>query len=372
MSQRGSIILIIPAIFILGGTFFTFFLVKKIPKKQEQTIKNHFEKILNLPQENIPTQDQEKTSPKETKIEISPTPTIKKNPLGTIKGRVQGGYYKQPLGGVKITAKGQNIQKSTVSGEDGQFLIENLPVGDYVLSFNDPKYSFSEFKISVKEGENLLSSTPHGFLKNPQPLSINGTVFADKNGNNTKDGNDEGLKSTLLLYSKVGDSWVVSSTISTDNQGSFSLQVKDIGPHKLEPTDITFYNKPNPVEFIVDGYGGEKNYMFPYYPTVSQSGFVIYVFNDKNENAIRDSDEEYIHYQYAEITNTSTGKQTKVGVGENGWEEKPADYGNYTIKLVPQDNSWSYYYKITLGEAQTVVTNTSGQSTVLLGAHKLY
>ena len=150
------------------------------------------------------------------------------------------------------------------------------------------------------------------------------------------------------------------------------MEIKDGSTYKLVPTDYTYNRKPGSVEFVVDGYGETKEFTFPYYPTSSTAKLTIKVFNDKNENGTQDSDEEDIDYYYAEITNTSTGKSDKTSIVPEGAAYPYYDYGVYKFKLVPGNDAWAQEYKITKSEDSATITNTSGDQTVKLGAHKLY
>lgn len=306
----------------------------------------------------------------------TPTSTPIPVKVGSLSGQTVGGYYSRPLAQTNITISGQGITKNTTSDNSGNFSFTNLPIGKYTLSFTHPEYNFNDWKdYEVKEGENILPRTPNGFLKVFKPTTIKGSVFVDHNNNNQKDNGDEGLKAMLIVKNKIGDSsWGNYKYIDVDNSGNFSLEIPEGSIFKIFPTEYTYYNKPaETAEFIVDGYGGTKEFNFAYFPTSAQAGLILQVFNDKNENGIQDTDEEYIDYYYAEVTNTSTGQVDKTSVGPSGTKVREfIEYGNYNIKLIAGDQSWAYYYKITKGEASVSITNTSGQQTVKLGAHKLY
>jgi hypothetical protein len=303
----------------------------------------------------------------------SPTPT----PVGNLKGNIVGGYYSRDVGGVQVLIKElTNIKGTSLS--DGSFEIKNIPIGNYSVSFSHPEYTFSEMNINIKEGSNILDKNVSGWLTNPKPTQVNGNCYSDKNDNKSKDGNDVALDAVLSLHIKKGGSWTHSQSIKSDPQGNFSLSLQKTGVYKIEPGGYTFYTKPGSQEFTVDGYGGTKNYSFAYKPNQSQAGFKVYVFNDKNENGSKDSDEEYIHYQSAKITNlsgTSTmavGNTWNVVVGEDGFQISYVDYGDYKIELYPENDSWGFYYKITKKEATLTVNATSDHQTVTLGAHKLH
>lgn len=352
MNQRGIAPLIILLIIAVVGTTSYFLVIKPSGFLQKQ--------IDNIKHEISPS--------------VSPTPTP--TPPASLKGTVIGGYYSKPIANVEISIKNNGFEKKTKSSEDGSFVFKEISPGSYDLSFSSSEYSFTGQKIDLKEGENTLDKNVFGALKNPKPLTLKGLVFSDKNSNGLKDGSDTPLDAILFVYEK--SSGTLKKTIKPDYQGNFSDQILIVGTYQLQPGAYTFYKQPGEVEFVVDGYGGTKTYNFAYVPTVSQAGFKIYVFNDKNENSIRDSDEEFIHYQHAKITNTSgtstsaAGNTWNVAVSAEGDVESSVNYGNYTIQLEPDDSSWSYYYKITKGQESLSITATSGIQIIYLGAHKLY
>jgi len=323
--------------------------------------------------EEIPLLDAVK-SPEKTDESSS---TILDSVLGSFKAKIVGGYYSYPLSG-EVIMTGQGITKSTKSSSDGWFTIAELPVGKYKINITHPEYNFSEFEVEVAEGENIFDRSLNGFLKNFQPLKITGQTYKDVNSNGSKDNGEGGIDIFFILYIKNNTDWNQVTTVQTDDNGNFSFQQEQPGVYKLEPVYATNYSKPDPVEFTVDGYGGSKNYLFGYKALVSQDGIEIFVFNDINENSIKDDSEGYIHYQSARITNlsgTSTrpdGNTWMVAVSDDGYSESPLDWGEYKVELEPQDSSWDFYYKITKREQTVSVNPQSGKQRVELGAHKLY
>lgn len=290
---------------------------------------------------------------------------------GTVSGKVNVGYYFRSLAGITVKATGGGFSKTATTGNDGSFYLDNLPIGFYKIYFEHPDYDFNVATVQVNTGDNSISEIAHGNLKNFQPLNVVISVFSDNNGNGIRDGEERNLGAVMTLYKKSGNSWLAYKSINVDDSGTYSLSVSELGEYKIEPNYHTFYTKPGAQTFVVDGYGGNRSFSFGYVPTVSSYGFIIYVFDDKNENSARDYGEEYINYQYASITSPS-GDNTHLAINSAGSVETQLEYGVYTIQLVPENSSWEYYYKITKGTASVNVTQTSGQQQVELGAHKLY
>ncbi|OGE65008.1 hypothetical protein A3I48_02115 [Candidatus Daviesbacteria bacterium RIFCSPLOWO2_02_FULL_36_7] len=366
MNQQGFAPIILILILVVGG----FFVATKILPKNNTT------PLLNQ-EKGSSDSVRSSSSSATTSRPAAPAATNKPVKLGSIKGKVVGGYYSRGLANATVTAKGE-IQKTVSTDSAGNFTVADLPVGKYTLSFSHPDYiNFADWKdFEVEERNNYLNRTPNGFLKDFKPTTIKGTVFVDRDGNNQKDSGDEGLDAGLEIYNKVGDSsWNLYQNVQADKSGNFSVSIKDVSTYKVVPLFYTFFNKPsNEEQFVVDGYGEAKEYSFAYYPTASQAKFDILVFNDKNENSVQDTDEEYIDFYYAEVTNTTTGKsyKTSVSAQTGGGKGNPVtDYGVYKVKLIPGDDSWAYYYKVTKSEDIATVGNNTGDVTIKLGAHKL-
>lgn len=366
MSQKGfvPIIFIIVIVVLIGGSLV-------ISKK------------LNSPVEEQPISTSSAKQPKgtqqnTTQPKVSPTPlpkaTLKPTKTGTLKGKVAGGYYLKVLSDTNVIIKGTGVEKTTKTDNSGIFTFSKVPVGKYNLSFSHPDYNISDVNnVTVSEGETFYDRTINGFLKVIKPTTFKGKVFVDRNDNRQQDAGDEGLDALIEVYNRVGDGWSLNHNINADKSGSFTFEVKEDGiTYKFVPTDYTFYTKPSPVELVVEGYGGTKELSFPYYPTSSSSKLTIYVFNDKNENNVQDADEENIDFYYADITNISTGKNEKTTVVTEGATYTYYDYGAYKIKLVAGNDAWAATHKITKSEDIITITNTSGDQTVKLGAHKLY
>jgi hypothetical protein len=306
------------------------------------------------------------------------TPTPTPVPKAIVKGSVTGGYYAKSLQGVDVTAVNGVSKKVTKTDSSGNFSFTDLVVGEWTLSFSHAEYTFDGVSIDTKEGENVLSNAVSGRLANPKPTTVTVFMFSDKNRNGGYDSGENGLDafSTLNYWSQ--NQWMRERTVDADSSGNVTVSLSKIGKYQLVPAGYTFYTKPGPVEFVVDGYGGSKKYTFPYKPDRVEVGCTIYVFNDKNENGSRDGGEENIHYQYMRVTNTSgsitvpLGSSYNVAVSTDGETLSQIFPGTYKFELIPEDYSWEHYYKITKREETTTLDNATPHKTIYLGAHKLY
>lgn len=306
----------------------------------------------------------------------SPEPIATPIPKGSLSGKIIGGYYSRPVNNVEITIKNDVFEKKFFSNQEGNFSQDEIPPGLYTLTFLHPEYVFIEQKIEIKEGRNILEKSIFGNLKNPKPTTLNGLIFVDRNSNGVKDGDDGALDASLSIYEK--SSGTLATVARANSLGNFSSQITKIGVYTIEPGGYTFYGKPGNKELIVDGYGGTKTLNFGYIPLQVEAGFTIYVFNDKNENGSKESDEEYIHYQYVKVANLTgiitepLGNTYNTAVGVEGSSTNQFEPGTYKFEMIPEDSSWDYYYKITKREQTLNFTQTTSHQTIYLGAHKLY
>lgn len=371
---------ILALLLIATATAFSFYSQKnKQSNSQNQTSSTPtIAPSFNLDLTPIPTNQDKNanispTSSPKSDTSSTPTPIPTRVLQGAISGETRvSGYYQRPLAGIDVTASNEKFNKSTKTQENGNYYISNLPIGYYTISFNHPDYNFGNLKIQVNAGNNSIPNIALGLLKNPQPLKISFSAFSDNNSNGSKDSGEQDLNATITLYKKSGTSWQYYKSFTADAQGNYSLEIIESGEYKFDPGSYTFYNKPSSQTLIVDGYGGNKTFSLAYIPTVSNNGLKIYVFNDKNENSQKDVDEEYIHYQYANIVHYTSGKSINLVISDTGSEYRNIEIGTYNINLIPESQSWSYYYKITKGSYSVNITLISEQQKVELGAHKLY
>lgn len=307
----------------------------------------------------------------------TPTPTPTPVPTGFLTGKLTGGYYSKPIANVKITATGSS-NKEAVSDGNGAFIISDMNIGNYNLSFDSSDYKFSSFSVEIKEGENKLDKAVYGSLINPKPMILNAYCFIDSNKNSTKDSGEKPIDASASLFYYESNTWVLQKNLPCKTSGSFSETLTKIGKYRLEPGGYTFYAKPGVQDLVVDGYGSTKNINLGYIPLKVEGGFTVYVFNDKNENGSRDTDEENIHYQYVRITNLSgvitqpLGSSYNVAVSTSGEGFNQFETGTYKFELIPETSSWDVYYKITKRETTVVFDQNTPRQTIYLGAHKLY
>lgn len=300
---------------------------------------------------------------------LTPTPTP--IPQGRVEGEILDSFDNSFKANITVRLLGdQNYE--VISDSAGKFLFENTTVGGYKINGEDND-SISESKdVTVGPGQ-ITSVRLYVFLKNPKPSRLSGIVFEDRNKNGIKEDYEQGIGALLALhkYNSSGKTEFFAN-ITADSSGSYSSSLNAPAKYLLVPLYKTFYTPPGSKTVIARGYGASISLNIGYIPQVATGGMKIYVFNDKNENDQRESDEEFIHYQYAEITNSTTGKVWKVAISSSGDQESNIDFGRYQVRLVPQDESWSLYYKITKGFGEANLSSDSISAEIYLGAHKLY
>lgn len=300
----------------------------------------------------------------------TPLPTPTPVSPGRVEGKVIDSFDDQAKANLTVRLLG--VQNYTLtSSEKGAFTFENIPVGEYKINAEDNDNT-TESKDVVVESEKTTQITLYAFLKNPKPSLLKGTTFEDKNSNGVQDGGEPGTD-VMLSIKKINKNGSVSDVapIMSDKNGNYSYTLPAPAKYSITPLYKTFYKAPDSKSLTSRGYGSPLTASFGYIPETATGGLKIYVFNDKNENGQKDGDEEYIHYEYVEVVNQTTGKSFKTGVGVNGTDYPYGDFGHYTFTMIPQDASWAYYYKITKGSTTADLTRETTSVEVYLGAHKL-
>jgi len=270
-----------------------------------------------------------------------------------------------------------DIPNGNTSGLQRKHKINNQGWTSYTNHFTlcfDPQEGSNTISLQYKNslGEESNVYTRNFSFRKRQPTNLTLTSFIDNNGNGSKDGSEQGLNALLTIKKKTNGQWYKYQSANSNQQGNYSQSIIELGEYTVEPGVYTFYDKPSSQGFTVDGFAKNLNLFFAYKPTVSTAGLTIFVFNDKNENNTEDSGEEYINYQYAQITNQNTGESINLAISNSGADYSYISFGDYQIKLVPETESWNQYYTITKGQVNVNVSATSGTQTVKLGAHKLY
>lgn len=204
------------------------------------------------------------------------------------------------------------------------------------------------------------------------PSNINGNVFQDKNSNGVQDDGELGLNAMVEVNVFVAPDRIEKvKTANAGKDGKFGISLNGPAKYSLIPSHYTFFNPPNSQIFSVSGLGEEINVSFPYVPNAASGGLKLYVFNDKNENGGRDDGEETINYSVASVSLPDSTVE-RYAIPPEGMDITHIPFGHYKIELIPADQSYSYYFKITKGVVETDLSPNSDRAELYLGAHKLY
>ncbi|MFZ6052422.1 TonB-dependent receptor [Halocola ammonii] len=98
--------------------------------------------------------------------------SLAQSQTGTIQGKVTGGGDNLPLANVIITS----LQKGTTTDEEGTFLFEQVPAGEYELKFSYVGYKGAFEKILVSAGETTSISVDLKPSVNISEVVVSGTM----------------------------------------------------------------------------------------------------------------------------------------------------------------------------------------------------
>lgn len=302
----------------------------------------------------------ENQSPSTT--EASPLPTV------AVSGMISDDFLGAALGSVNIFFKNETtgIETKVLTDANGKYSV-SLTQGTYSVSAQTSTHSLTSQLLEISESDKTINYQLK--MSNPKNSQLTVSAYKDDNKNNTYENDEQNLDTLLTLYKESNGQWQkVQDIILRSGPATLSL---DRGKYRVIPGNHTFFNPPSEKAFTVDGYGKAHIFSFAYQPTVSEGGITLYVFNDKNENSIREADEELIHYQAAHVTNQSTNQSRKYAVPPEGMEVSHLSFGRYFVVLVPDDASWDAYYRIT-DPGHFIEVTASGSHSVYMGAKKLY
>jgi hypothetical protein len=204
------------------------------------------------------------------------------------------------------------------------------------------------------------------------PSNINGNVFQDKNSNGVQDNGEPGLDAMIEVNIFVAPDRIEKvKTATAGKDGKFGISLNGPAKYSLIPLHYTFFTPQNSQIFSVSGLGEDINVSFPYIPNAASGGLKLYVYNDKNENGGRDEGEETISYGVAAVSLPDSTVE-KYAIPPEGMDITHIPFGHYKIELIPADQSYAYYFKITKGVVETDLSPNSDRAELYLGAHKLY
>jgi hypothetical protein len=251
----------------------------------------------------------------------------------------------------------------------GVFSVYNVPSGEYKVELVNQTYTIGAIDLHVENTVNTL--TLKAYPTHPQSGQLTVTLYEDANGNGSKDSGERPISGWLDLWrlddgksTKIADLFVTES-------GSYSMSLGAPSQYALQAYQSSLYTNPTRTEILNSrGDGHVFSLSFGYIPKYSLREMRVFVFDDVNANGIRETNENFIHYATASVTNASTQQNRKYAVPPDGMDVGPLDFGTYTIELVPENESWLYWYAVTTGAQTVQVTSSSDDQTVYFGAKK--
>lgn len=173
---------------------------------------------------------------------------ISPQPPGAIAGTTIAGLTGLPLAGVTVTFKstdGQTTVGPVVSGPDGKYTINNVPVGTYNGTASKPP-RYADATAPVQNNPVTVTSgatAPADFVLQPKPATVTGVVFddsADQNGL-PRDNGEAGIANATVTFTRQGGGGSVTTT--TDNNGAYTISIPTPGTYSVVATKATFKQK---------------------------------------------------------------------------------------------------------------------------------
>lgn len=240
-------------------------------------------------------------------------------------------YNEPALHGWTITLSNGQQTWTDTTDNNGYYSFTGLTAGTYSLS-----ETMQTGWVQTDAPSNVVVTSgtysQHNDFGNYKYGKVTGTKFEDKNGNGKFDAGDTAVANwPISLYKKIGNSWVLQSTVSTDANGHYAFTGLTYGEYKITEDVLTGWVPVIPVN-VNDGYkftitsGFDNEYNFLNYKLGSISG---YKWNDLNGDGIWQQDEPGI----ANWTITLSGAQNGViSTDANGYYEfVNLPKGTYTV-----------------------------------------
>ncbi|MBO7315263.1 MAG: carboxypeptidase regulatory-like domain-containing protein, partial [Alistipes sp.] len=111
---------------------------------------------------------------------------------GGMKGTIVSREDRQPISGVAITVDGVAI--NTTTNSDGEFLIEGLAPGEYLLRFDAPEFEELMVMVRVKE---LVHDMQQVFTVPAQVVAVDDSAFAELDTDLESAGDSQSMPSAL-------------------------------------------------------------------------------------------------------------------------------------------------------------------------------
>ena len=304
----------------------------------------------------------------DTPTPTSPVPT--EIPFANITGVVTDSYNGKPQSGMKIIFQGvQNF--TAITSLSGVYELTQIPLGNYTIQAKNDLRSSSSQSITVSNSKPITQNIAVSLIS-PKPSKLTGYVYEDLSNNFKREPTEKLISAQVSIYKYVKGGFTEKvDDVLVGESGKFTYSLNGPAKYLVVARNKTFYSAPENKEIDVSGLGEDISLDIDYHQLASSAGVVIYVFNDRNSNSIRDDGEENIHYQAVTVINSQSSEVSNYAVPPTGMELTSIDFGTYSFSLSPENESWQFYYPVTKANAQIEVGPQSVKQTVYLGAHKL-
>ncbi len=231
-----------------------------------------------------------------------------------------------------ILGTADDVIKTTTTDDNGQYLFDNLPVGDYQVTVDaDPTQLTTDpsFTISLAAGDTDLSAD---FGLN-QVSSIGDTVWYDTNADGIQDANERGLSGVTVNLRDAGADGIlgnaddVLSSTTTDNDGLYLFDNLSVGRYQV--TIDTDSPLTTASEFSIDLGSAEQNLTADF----GLSAFASIgdrVWLDENADGVQDPNEQGV----------SGVEVTLRGAGDDGVLNTADD----VVKTTITDDNGIYHF----------------------------
>lgn len=172
----------------------------------------------------------------------------------------------------------QHLNYTSQTNEKGEFVFENIPIGEYRLKKINPDKAFSPMDIfNISDGESIKIVKEQEInvnigTKEEMLLQISGQVFLD----------DKVYDKGAIIYLSGGSGEIISKMNTSDSEGKFTITQIKRGKYSL-----------------VVGFGGVENEEMERFPIVVEENkenfFPINIYSEKVSGVINGSDGEKLN-----------------------------------------------------------------------------
>ena len=143
---------------------------------------------------------------------------------GSIDGVVQHDSSLSPIAGVSVSTS--PATEALVTGEDGRFLLSEIPTGNYSITVNKNGYKRSTVNVSVREDD-----------------TTNATILLSENNSDASNDTTVSVNITNWWNETTGDSVDVHVEYMVENTGTVDINQYEITFRIKNPDNEFFHNE---------------------------------------------------------------------------------------------------------------------------------